>query len=106
MILASDGSLWAWGKHRWLAGAGRNTTNQTSLHRIGSDTNWLSIAVRMHHNLAVKSDGTLWGCWGNIYGQLGDDRSLTHPNHSSIPVIAAQVMIGSKPLSEARTVSP
>jgi len=49
----------------------------------------VSIAVGMHHNLAVKSDGTLWGWGGNIYGQLGDDRSLTHPNHSSIPVIAA-----------------
>src|SRR6185369_13117729 len=77
VILASDGSLWVWGESTdgWpVLGLG-NIANQTSLRRVGKETNWVSIAVGMQHNLAIKSDGTIWGWGQNIYGQLGDGTS-------------------------------
>ena len=77
VILAADGSLWAWGENNngWSVMGLGNITNQTSLRRIGDETDWVSIAVGWHHNLALKSDGTLWGWGENIYGQVGDGTS-------------------------------
>jgi RNA polymerase sigma factor (sigma-70 family) len=65
LILAGDGSLWSWGED-WLGWpllgiAGVST--QTSLQKIGSETNWVRIQTSGTHNLALKADGTLWG-WG------------------------------------------
>jgi alpha-tubulin suppressor-like RCC1 family protein len=74
VILASEGSLWAWGEDAngfAVMGLGR-IKKQTSPRQIGHDTNWVSIAVGMHHNLAIKSDGTLWGWGDNHNGQLGN----------------------------------
>jgi alpha-tubulin suppressor-like RCC1 family protein len=61
-------------------------TNQTSLHRIGSETDWTSIAVGWDHNLAIKSDGTLWGWGQNIHGQVGDGTSGRGNAERSTPV--------------------
>jgi len=77
VILASDGSLWAWGENYggWPVLGLSEIQTQFCLCRIGHDTNWTSVAVGGHHNLAIKSDGTLWGWGENIYGQLGDGKS-------------------------------
>ena len=66
LILASDGSLWTWGSDflGWpVLGLGNLTHHSTRLCRIGNETNWVSISAGMSHNLAIKSDGTLW-TWG------------------------------------------
>jgi hypothetical protein len=66
VILASDGSLWTWGKNGsgWqVLGLGTNIRTQACLRRIGTDTNWVNIAVGGSTTLALKSDGTLWA-WG------------------------------------------
>jgi alpha-tubulin suppressor-like RCC1 family protein len=66
LILASDGSLWSWGSEfvGWpVLGLGSNTLKSTRLQRIGSGTSWVGISAGDAHNLAVKSDGTLW-TWG------------------------------------------
>ncbi|HKQ36724.1 MAG TPA: hypothetical protein VJ063_01525 [Verrucomicrobiae bacterium] len=73
VIIAADGSLWAWGENAdgWSPVLGLGSVAvQPSLRQIGSDTNWASIAVGWHHNLAIKSDGTLWAWGQNISGQL------------------------------------
>lgn len=65
LILASDGSLWSWGSDRWgwpVLGLGV-TNRSTSLRRVGNATNWVGISAGISHNLAIKSDGTLW-TWG------------------------------------------
>jgi RNA polymerase sigma factor (sigma-70 family) len=81
IILASDGSLWSWGEERlgWpVLGLG-NIHNTVSLRRIGKENDWVSIAVGDSENLAIKSDGTLWGWGENIYYQLGDGTRTTRP---------------------------
>jgi alpha-tubulin suppressor-like RCC1 family protein len=73
LILASDGSLWSWGSDflGWpVLGLG-NVTPQTRLRRIGNETNWISISAGTAHNLAIKSDGTLWAWGENLTGQFG-----------------------------------
>ncbi|MCX6928174.1 MAG: hypothetical protein NT154_33935, partial [Verrucomicrobia bacterium] len=65
LILASDGSLWSWGSDflGWpVLGLG-NVPPQTRLRRIGNETNWISISAAHSHNVAIKSDGTIW-TWG------------------------------------------
>jgi alpha-tubulin suppressor-like RCC1 family protein len=39
--------------------------------RVGTDTNWVSIAAGASHTLASKSDGTLWAWGDNSSGQVG-----------------------------------
>ena len=88
VILASDGSLWVWGESTdgWpVLGLG-NIANETSLRRVGKETNWVSIAVGMQHNLAIKADGTIWGWGQNIYGQLGDGTSGKASRARNTPV--------------------
>jgi alpha-tubulin suppressor-like RCC1 family protein len=66
LILASDGSLWSWGSDflGWpVLGQGKASLKSTILRRVGHDTNWVSLSAGENHNLAVKSDGTLW-TWG------------------------------------------
>jgi alpha-tubulin suppressor-like RCC1 family protein len=75
LVLASDGSLWSWGSDaqdilRPVLGLG-NVTAQTRLRRIGNETNWVNISAGVSHNVAVKSDGTLWAWGANFLGQFG-----------------------------------
>jgi alpha-tubulin suppressor-like RCC1 family protein len=70
LVLASDGSLWTWGKSEVLGLGG--ITNQPILRRIGKDTDWRNISTGFRHSLAIKSDGSLWAWGENDSGQLGD----------------------------------
>ena len=86
LILASDGSLWSWGSDflGWpVLGLDTPTTRSTSLRRIGNETNWTRISAGESHNLATKSDGTLW-MWGeSVQGRFA------RPTAISTPVLAA-----------------
>ena len=79
IVLASDGSLWAWGEERagWPALGLKNTNNTVSLRRIGNENDWTSVAVGEDFNLAIKSDGSLWAWGQNLYYQLGDGTKTT-----------------------------
>src|SRR6516162_1202075 len=81
LILAADGSLWTWGCDflGWPVLGLSNRVNQTTtLRRIGKDTNWVRISAGDSHNLALKSDGTLW-TWGE---------SVPCPNSRPTPIWA------------------
>ncbi len=73
LAIKSDGTLWAWGNNTdGRLGDGTIVNNIPTPTRIGTDTNWASVAAKGNHSLAKKTDGTLWA-WGyNLYGQLGD----------------------------------
>jgi hypothetical protein len=76
LILAPDGSLWSWGgEDRGFPVLGLGKMNLTAnLVRIGSETNWVFVSAGDAHNLALKSDGTIWAWGANFRGQLGDGR--------------------------------
>jgi len=76
LAIKTDGTMWSWGlnQYSWfgILGLG-DTTDRSSPVQIGALTTWLSISAGAgsYHNLAIKTDGTMW-TWGrNHYGQLG-----------------------------------
>jgi alpha-tubulin suppressor-like RCC1 family protein len=72
VLLAPDGSLWAWG---WSAFGNTTLFPQADSsqvpQRIGSDSDWTQVAAGMVNTLALKNDGSLW-VWGKTnFGQIG-----------------------------------
>jgi alpha-tubulin suppressor-like RCC1 family protein len=70
-----DGTLWTWGANNNGQLGNGTTTDVWSPMKIGTDTNWSKVSTgkSSNHNLAIKSDGTLWA-WGyNFYGQCGNN---------------------------------
>jgi alpha-tubulin suppressor-like RCC1 family protein len=76
--LKSDGTLWAWGQN-WVGQLGNGTMGgaRSTPIQIGNSKNWINISSRYDHNLALKSDGTLWAWGENYFGELGDSTNLT-----------------------------
>ncbi len=81
MALKNEGTLWTWGDNTCGVLGTNNTTNRSSPGTIfGGGANWCFISAGLKHNVAVKTDGTLWS-WGlNTCGRLGDN---TTTNRSS-----------------------
>jgi alpha-tubulin suppressor-like RCC1 family protein len=44
---------------------------RTSPFQIGTDRNWVSVTIGESTVFGIKTDGTLWGYGGNLYGELG-----------------------------------
>lgn len=96
VALKSDGTVWAWGYnyHGELGNGTKtgNTANSTPGQVLTAASTPLTgiTAVRggFWHNLALKSDGTVWAWGNNDYGQLGNG-SVT-PSYGGV-AYAAQV---------------
>src|SRR6476660_1882846 len=93
LVLAANGTMWSWGgQDRGWPVLGLGETSVTAnLLRIGSETNWVFVSAGDDHNLALKSDGTIWAWGANYRGQLGDGNKgmkLTNgtPNLQDRPV--------------------
>ena len=92
IILKSDGTVWTWGAN-FNGKLGLGETNQqraltpVEVHGPANLSYLNSVAAVMGgeiHNVALKSDGTVW-CWGwNAFGQLGNGTT----NDSWVPVQA------------------
>jgi alpha-tubulin suppressor-like RCC1 family protein len=77
--IKTDGTLWGWG----LNTLGRLGTNNTISYSVPTQeacggTNWCMVSAGSAHNLAIKTDGTLWG-WGcNACGALGTNNTICY----------------------------
>jgi hypothetical protein len=73
---STEKSLWAWGYNYYnQLGDGTSTDKHTPL-KIGTATDWASVAAGANHTLALKTDGTLWAWGSNSNGQLGDGTTM------------------------------
>jgi alpha-tubulin suppressor-like RCC1 family protein len=72
-VIKTDGTLWAWGvNYSGELGTGAPSAGENAPVKIGIDTNWKSISSISEHNVALKTNGTLWVWGANQYGQLGN----------------------------------
>ena len=80
IALKTDGTVWTWGYNDYGAlGDGTSDKNAHSTpQQVAGLTNITKIAGGYRHNLALKSDGTLWAWGGNSQGQLGDGTTTEH----------------------------
>ena len=72
--IKTDGTLWTWGRNDY-GQLGDNTSSSRSspVTTAGGGTNWKQVACGAYHLAAIKTDGTIWNCGYNGYGNLGDE---------------------------------
>jgi alpha-tubulin suppressor-like RCC1 family protein len=75
--IKSDGTLWGWGFNgRGQIGNGTTGTSQLVAAQESTGANhWSSVAAGRFHTAALDSNGNLWTCGDNYYGQLGTGTS-------------------------------
>lgn len=104
-----DGTLWAWGDNQhgqlgvtmsWF-----EPPLSTMPVRVGTATNWATVAASGTSSMAIRKDGTLWG-WGiGYYGQLGSGTVDSYPTPVQIGTDTnwASVSMGSEHTAGIRT---
>ena len=94
VVKKSDGTVWTWGANfGGKLGLGVASSNLTrvlapaEVHGAG-DAGWLNSASAIMggevHNVALKSDGTVWAWGANIFGNLGN--GSTNEAHAPVQV--------------------
>lgn len=110
IILKSDGTVWTWGAN-FDGKLGIGETNDVreltpvEVHDAANVSYFNSVKAIMGgeiHNVALKSDGTVW-CWGwNLFGQLGDGTTNdswvpTQAGLTANPPLTNVVKLGGRP---------
>jgi alpha-tubulin suppressor-like RCC1 family protein len=73
IVLTSSGSVWTFGKNNYgQLGTGSGAADSLVPVQVTSLSNVIAIAAGLDHNLALKSDMTLWSWGRNNNKQLGD----------------------------------
>lgn len=68
----SGGTIWTWGEGTGgLLGQVSNTTDRSSPVQIGTLAIWSDVSAGRLHNLALRTDSTLWAWGDGAYGKLG-----------------------------------
>ena len=76
--IKTDGTLWTWGINtRGQLGDNSVTGRSSPVQTIAGGTNWKQVSCGGMNTTAIKTDGTLWCCGYNTYGQVGDN-TITH----------------------------
>jgi alpha-tubulin suppressor-like RCC1 family protein len=86
-ILKADGTVWTWGAMNdstqyGQLGVGTFVGATSPVKVTGGLTNVILYAARDYHDLAVKSDGSVWAWGSGDQGELGNCKFV----HSPVPV--------------------
>jgi alpha-tubulin suppressor-like RCC1 family protein len=82
--IKTDGTLWTWGLNDFgQLGDGTVTNRSSPVTTAGGGTNWKQVSAGYYMWAAVKTDGTLWTCGYNSFGQLGNGTSGAANRRSS-----------------------
>ena len=74
LALKTDGSVWAWGYNSdGELGDGTTTNTEIPVPVTGLTSGVIAISAGAYHNLALKSDGTVWAWGSNYNGQIGNN---------------------------------
>lgn len=112
IILKSDGTVWTWGANfNGKLGIGIDPSSYSrslvplEVHGAGNAGYLNSISAVMGgeiHNVALKSDGTVWSWGWNSLGQLGtgttnDAHSPVQTGLTAVPPLTSVVKLGGRP---------
>jgi hypothetical protein len=108
IALKTNGTLWAWGNTNFGQLCLGHNDNNPPINfavptQIGSDSNWASVSMRGNQSvMAIKTNGTLWACGMNVYGNLGIPPAGTYYGPSSPAQVGtdsnwAKVSVGNFP---------
>ena len=88
LAISKEGQLYTWGRNYYgeLGHGTSGTKNNKNIPtRIGTATNWKSIAAGGEHSLAINEAGELYA-WGlNDFGHLGDGSRINKNKPKTIP---------------------
>jgi alpha-tubulin suppressor-like RCC1 family protein len=74
--IKTDGTLWTWGQNQYGQLGDATVTNRYApIQFSGSTSLWKQVAAGNSLTAALKTDGTLWTCGYNKFGELGDNTS-------------------------------
>ena len=81
--LRSNGTVWSWGCGNDSQLGHGTITDRTSPGLVcGGATTWCQISAGTNHNLAVRTNGTLWAWGSGLSGKLGNNGTTA----SNVPV--------------------
>ena len=67
----SDGTLWVWGWGNWGQLGNSTGFDEYSSLQLSNNSNWQNFSANKFNTFAIKTNGTLWACGGNLFGSLG-----------------------------------
>ena len=88
----ATGAVWSWGYNNYGQLGNESTTNSSTPIQVfgvggtGNLTGFTTVAAGWYHNVALKSDGTVWAWGRNDSGQLGNDQASGTVPYSWLPV--------------------
>jgi alpha-tubulin suppressor-like RCC1 family protein len=86
LAVRTNGTLWSWGYNGLDGRLGDNTlfTRSSPVSVVGGFTDWCQVSAGGSHNLAVRTNGTLWAWGRNVNGRLGDGTTTSRLSPVSV----------------------
>jgi len=97
LALASDGTVWSWGRNYYGQLGDGSKTNRSTPVPVSGLTGIIAISAGGAHGLALDSYGTVWSWGGNYVGQLGNGtttNSLTPVKVKNLPAGIKMISAG------------
>ncbi len=106
LLLDPQGTAWAWGAN-WLGqlGNGTRSADREQIEAVQGLDGVKSLAAGYWHNLALKSDGTVWAWGADTFGQLGNGPPVYPPGLPPLPDMGSPTPIRALVLSNVVTVA-